>query len=172
MSANNKQQTNKTTKPQQQQKQSKQQKQKKKKNATIPNLMSFQRINFLYQASHLMMDLKLQQNEQQEEKVNVNALDLSNHYSSTMWKIARKNVLRLHPDLKRTVCKKCNVLLIPGETSRVRTQGKRDQPHLVITCLQCGHFKRYQLVDDTKMSVDKIPARETSEATPTELPLQ
>jgi ribonuclease P protein subunit RPR2 len=51
----------------------------------------------------------------------------------------RYNV-RLSKELKRSFCKKCNSLLVPGITAKVRLcRGKI----ILITCLFCGKVKRY-----------------------------
>eukprot|EP00042_Codosiga_hollandica_P055356 m.772333 g.772333 ORF g.772333 m.772333 type:complete len:135 (+) comp59097_c0_seq6:233-637(+) len=46
------------------------------------------------------------------------------------------------PEVKRTICRACQQLLVPGITSRVRLQGRREQ-HIVVTCLSCGRFRRF-----------------------------
>jgi ribonuclease P protein subunit RPR2 len=140
--------------------QSKKNKKKQKNGTTIPNLASFERMNFLYQASHLLMNVHLQLKAQDSAEAGiktrstvVDSLDLSRHYVQTMSKIASKSVLRLHPDLKRTFCKYCHTLLIPGETCQVRTANQRKQAHLVVTCLHCGKFCRYMLTHGNTGSV-------------------
>jgi ribonuclease P protein subunit RPR2 len=43
------------------------------------------------------------------------------------------------PELKRTFCKSCGSLLVPGNNSRVRLKGNT----IIISCLDCGNIKRY-----------------------------
>eukprot|EP00042_Codosiga_hollandica_P055353 m.773358 g.773358 ORF g.773358 m.773358 type:complete len:153 (+) comp59097_c0_seq52:233-691(+) len=64
------------------------------------------------------------------------------------------------PEVKRTICRACQQLLVPGITSRVRLQGTlllarvdpqllsalvagRREQHIVVTCLSCGRFRRF-----------------------------
>eukprot|EP01105_Mastigella_eilhardi_P017756 TRINITY_DN4098_c0_g1_i2.p1 TRINITY_DN4098_c0_g1~~TRINITY_DN4098_c0_g1_i2.p1 ORF type:complete len:109 (-),score=27.02 TRINITY_DN4098_c0_g1_i2:204-497(-) len=61
-------------------------------------------MNFLYQASYLVAP--------------ANA-DLSRFYNCTLQRIAHKLVLRLSPNVKRTICKRCFTLLVPGRTATV-----------------------------------------------------
>lgn len=46
------------------------------------------------------------------------------------------------PSIKRTICKHCHTLLIPGITARVRVRRRRER-HIVVTCLECQTIKRY-----------------------------
>ena len=62
---------------------------------------------------------------------------LSSRYIETARKIAMSARIRLPQDFRRRVCKKCNSLLVYGENCRVRVRQKRE-PHVVITCLNCG----------------------------------
>lgn len=67
--------------------------------------------------------------------------DLSKRYVYLARKIAMKHRVRLPASWRAMVCRTCDELLIPGLTSRVRIQ-KRREPHLTITCLRCGRIKR------------------------------
>lgn len=66
---------------------------------------------------------------------------LAQRYIAMARKIAMAARLCLPAVYKRQICKKCNALLVPGETSRVRLKSKRE-PHVVITCLNCGSQTR------------------------------
>ncbi|XP_065826294.1 ribonuclease P protein subunit p21-like [Oscarella lobularis] len=87
---------------------------------------TYQRMNYLCQASHLVF---------------LFSPTLSRFYAETMKKTAKKLVLRMHPRVKKLICKSCNALLVPGVTSKTRIRGKREK-HIVVTCLQCGKFRR------------------------------
>ncbi len=63
--------------------------------------------------------------------------DLAKSYLLTARKIAMSARMRLPSAYKRSICKGCNTLLVPGESSRVRIQQRRE-PHIVVTCLRCG----------------------------------
>jgi ribonuclease P protein subunit RPR2 len=69
---------------------------------------------------------------------------LAQSYIRTARKIAMAARVRLPQMYRRQICKNCNTLLIPGETSRVRVRSKRE-PHMVITCLNCGSQTRIPL---------------------------
>ena len=59
-------------------------------------------------------------------------------------KIAMSARLSLPKVYTRQICKNCNSLLVPGENSRVRIKPKRE-PHVVVTCLNCGNQTRIPL---------------------------
>jgi ribonuclease P protein subunit RPR2 len=69
---------------------------------------------------------------------------LSSHYVEYARRIAMAAKIRLPQDYRRRVCKKCNNYLVYGENCRVRVRQKRE-PHIVITCLNCGTQKRILL---------------------------
>ncbi|KAG2392289.1 hypothetical protein C9374_012541 [Naegleria lovaniensis] len=107
-------------------------------------------MNFLYQAAIFMAhrgancyDLK----HDDTSALNNTTLDLqvSKHYSNTMKKIAKKNVLRLHSNIKRTVCKKCGMVFIPGKTCTVREVENENNKQLYTEykCNSCQFSKRY-----------------------------
>ncbi|KAI7831579.1 RNAse P Rpr2/Rpp21/SNM1 subunit domain-containing protein [Gamsiella multidivaricata] len=63
-------------------------------------------------------------------------------YTSTMREIGRKNVIRVGPAIKRTICLRCEALLIPSVSCEVRIRAT-PQLHSVVTCTACGAFRRY-----------------------------
>jgi ribonuclease P protein subunit RPR2 len=69
---------------------------------------------------------------------------LAQNYLLTARKIAMSARLSLPTAYKRCICKKCNSLLVPGETSRVRIKPTRET-HIVVTCLNCGNQTRIPL---------------------------
>ncbi|KAI4488160.1 hypothetical protein M0804_005008 [Polistes exclamans] len=102
----------------------------------------FERMNYLYQASH-MISLK-------------NRVAAS-YYGSMMMGCAKKAVLRVEPNLKRTVCKQCNSPLIPGETARVRLCSKRVKG-VKWTCLICLNSKMYPTKKGYKLWIEQPEA--------------
>ncbi|KAL3877279.1 hypothetical protein ACJMK2_035011 [Sinanodonta woodiana] len=104
---------------------------------------SFHRINYLYQAAFLCM------------KTTPENLGLCRFYIETIKTIAKKEVLKLHPYMKRNFCKRCCVLLIPGVSAKLRTRSKR-QKHTVITCLECGNIRRYPNIPREKKWFDQM----------------
>ncbi|XP_038668710.1 ribonuclease P protein subunit p21 [Scyliorhinus canicula] len=91
---------------------------------------AFQRLNFLYQAAHCV----LAQNPENEE--------LARFYAYTQRTISKRLVQRQDPSVKRTICKCCSSLLLPGLTATVR-QRKRAQRVTIVRCLTCGVTKRF-----------------------------
>jgi len=65
--------------------------------------------------------------------------------------ISRKSQLRLSQDIKRSVCKRCDVLLIPGKSSSASVEnasrgGKKEWADVyVVRCLGCGGTKRFPI---------------------------
>ncbi|CAG8482597.1 12845_t:CDS:2 [Dentiscutata heterogama] len=132
----------------------------------------YQRMNFLYQAATLMTTITTSSTTtlaQTNNSINpesifydMNELDksrknssinsstntkkslipLSRFYISTMKSIGTKQVLRIDPSIKRTLCKKCESVLIPGVTSRIRIKSK-PEPQLQVMCTQCGTTRGY-----------------------------
>ncbi|XP_012234166.1 uncharacterized protein Rpp21 [Linepithema humile] len=102
----------------------------------------FERMNYLYQASHLIA-LK-------------NRVAAS-YYGNNMLGCAKKAVLRIEPNLKRTICKCCQTPLIPGETARVRLTSKPIKG-VKWTCLTCKNTKRFPTKKEYKLWVDQPEA--------------
>lgn len=99
---------------------------------------AFQRMNFLYQGCETMM-------KQCPPKP-----DIAAFYANLMANISKKAVLRMEPKIKRTLCKGCFSLMIPGVNARVRLRKKSSQ-RLVWTCLRCNTVKRYNTMEDHQL---------------------
>ncbi|KAH9508442.1 Ribonuclease P protein subunit p21 [Bulinus truncatus] len=84
-------------------------------------------------------------------------IELCRYYIATMRTVAEKHVIRIHPSIKRTYCKKCNVILLSGKTCRIRSRSKSEK-HTVVTCLLCGNIKRYMWRKNYCLWVDKTEA--------------
>ncbi|KAG9185350.1 ribonuclease P protein subunit RPR2 [Alternaria panax] len=131
------------------------------KSKGIPNKHLHARSTFLYQAATY---LTLQTATQDEFAIDV-AQDKESHphdapttqrYSplalelaSDLQQVSRKGQLRLAVDLKRSMCKSCNTVLIPGRTVNQTIENPSkggNKPWadiLVVTCLICGGEKRF-----------------------------
>ena len=83
---------------------------------------------------------------QQAKTIHKENPELSRQYVMNARKIAMAAKMRMPATFRRQTCRKCNSLLIPGENSRVRIKQKRE-PHVVITCLDCGNITRIMLRD-------------------------
>ncbi|XP_072516348.1 ribonuclease P protein subunit p21 [Salminus brasiliensis] len=113
----------------------------------IKDKEAFQRLNFLYQAAHCVLA-------QNPENV-----ELARFYCFTQKTIARRLVLRQDPSVKRTLCKRCCSLLIPGVTSTVRQRGRRGQRLTVIRCLSCGLTRKFPNNPKHQLWVDQPEAQ-------------
>jgi len=69
---------------------------------------------------------------------------LSSHYTGLVLGVAQKSVLRLTPRVKRTICKGCQSLLLPGQVkARLVKQGGA---HLQMECRRCTSVKNFPIV--------------------------
>ncbi|XP_072760717.1 uncharacterized protein Rpp21 [Anoplolepis gracilipes] len=111
----------------------------------------FERMNYLYQASHLMALIDR---------------GTASYFGNNMVGCAKKAVLRMEPNLKRNVCKCCQTPLIPGETARVRLTSKPIK-RVKWTCLTCMNTKRFPTRKGYKLWLDQPEAIiETLDYTP------
>ncbi len=69
---------------------------------------------------------------------------LATRYVKSARRIAMAARIRLPADFRRETCKNCNSLFVQGYNCRVRIKQKRE-PHIVITCLNCGNQTRMLL---------------------------
>ncbi|XP_075770346.1 ribonuclease P protein subunit p21 [Pelodiscus sinensis] len=99
--------------------------------AQVKDKEAFQRLSFLYQAAHCV----LAQNPENQA--------LARFYSHTQRSISRRLVLRQDPSVKRTICKSCSSLLVPGVSATVRQRSRRGRRWTVVRCLRCSRTKRF-----------------------------
>jgi len=69
---------------------------------------------------------------------------LAQRYVDIARKIAMAAKVHLPIEYKRQVCKHCKSFILPGVNCRVRVKQRRE-PHVVITCLNCGRQMRIPL---------------------------
>ncbi|XP_011503457.1 PREDICTED: ribonuclease P protein subunit rpr2 [Ceratosolen solmsi marchali] len=86
----------------------------------------FERMNYLYQASLF---------------VSSQNISLASYYSSILSGCAKKAVLRIEHNVKRSICKVCESPLIPGKTAKVRLMAKK-QKIIKTICYVCKTIKR------------------------------
>ncbi|CAI5755824.1 unnamed protein product [Candida verbasci] len=110
-------------------------KKKKGKNQQqqIPNKDNFSRLNYLYQASNSLSN---------------NYPILSRGLNRNLKLISKRTTLKIHSNVKRTICKNCHSLLIPGisVSNYIENKSKSKAQHndiLVRTCLNCKAIKRF-----------------------------
>lgn len=97
--------------------------------AQLKDREAYLRLNYLYQAAHCVLT-------QNPENV-----QLARFYCSTQKTIARRLVLRQDPSVKRTLCKRCCSLLLPGVTATTRQRRKRGRSFTVVRCVSCGQSR-------------------------------
>jgi len=78
----------------------------------------------------------------------------ASYFGNNMVTCAKKAVLRMEPNLKRSICKCCQSPLIPGETARVRLVSKPVKG-VKWTCLTCMNTKRYPTKEGYKLWLDQ-----------------
>lgn len=76
---------------------------------------------------------------------------VSRELTAQVVSIARKSVIRLSPEIKRSICKRCSSNLIENRTctSRIENRSRKGRKRwadvLVVTCLACRMEKRFPL---------------------------
>jgi ribonuclease P protein subunit RPR2 len=58
------------------------------------------------------------------------------------FRVAQKVRIKVPQDIKRKICRRCGIVLVPGENCRVRIRNNRSK-HLTVTCIACGNITRY-----------------------------
>lgn len=69
---------------------------------------------------------------------------LAQRYVEIARRVAMRTRLRLPVEYRRLICRHCKGFVYPGVNCRVRIQQRRE-PHMVITCLNCGKHMRIPL---------------------------
>ncbi|MGP3668255.1 MAG: ribonuclease P protein component 4 [Candidatus Bathyarchaeota archaeon] len=67
---------------------------------------------------------------------------LAQRYVDLARRVSMKSRVRIPRKWKIFICRGCKKLMIPGLNCRVRVQRRRN-PHVALTCLMCGHVKRF-----------------------------
>jgi len=102
-----------------------------KKATTGPRPEAVPRLHHLYKAAHLVSAGPGGQ---------VGRV-LSAHYTGLVVGVSQKSVLRLTPEVKRTICKGCRCLLLPGKLRFVKQSGG----HIEVRCPRCSAVKNFPL---------------------------
>lgn len=69
---------------------------------------------------------------------------LAQRYVKVARRIAMKTKLRLPKEYRSLICRHCKSFIYPGVNCRIRIQQRRE-PHMVITCINCGNQSRFPL---------------------------
>lgn len=85
---------------------------------------------------------------EQAKKVGRSDPKLASSYVESARRIGMAAKIRLPIEFRRQTCKACNSLFVHGVNVRVRVKQKRE-PHVVITCLNCGNQTRIMLRSKT-----------------------
>jgi ribonuclease P protein subunit RPR2 len=78
---------------------------------------------------------------------------LAQRYVDIARKVAMAAKVRLPREYRRQVCRHCKSFILPGVNCRVRVKQRRE-PHVVITCLNCGKQMRIPLKRREKSSIE------------------
>ncbi|EFA80551.1 hypothetical protein PPL_06490 [Heterostelium album PN500] len=136
----------------------------------LKNIDVYKRMNFLYQAAYLMKQTNSnrmnstninnddnnsssgvieEQIDNSDDNNNNNKVvsdgnnNLSSFYCNVIKQISRRGVIRMNSRLKKTICKKCSSLMVPGVSSTVRIKDHRES-HITLKCNNCNTVKRFQ----------------------------
>lgn len=120
----------------------------------IPNKHLHARTTFLYQAAtYLTLQASDERNKAEVSETLPSqtlqqASSVALQLGADLHTVSRKAQLRLSVDLKRSMCKSCNAVLVPGHTATQLTEnqskaGKKPWADVLVTrCNRCGSKKR------------------------------
>ncbi len=91
---------------------------------------------------------------EQAKKVGRSDPELAMRYIVSARRIAMAAKIRLPVEFRRETCKECNALFVHGVNCRVRVKQKRE-PHVVVTCLNCGNQTRIMLKKKVQNQVEQ-----------------
>jgi ribonuclease P protein subunit RPR2 len=132
-------------------------KQPKFKVKGVPNKHLHARSTFLYQAATYLTlragasDANKAEESTQNSRAPQSHPGLALQLGSDLQNVSRKGQVRLSSELKRTICKTCNTVLIPGRTATqiIENESKGGRKSwadvLVITCALCSSKKRFPI---------------------------
>ncbi|KAK9767466.1 hypothetical protein K7432_002731 [Basidiobolus ranarum] len=126
----------------------KEKKEKKNSNSQIQHREVYQRMNFLYQASMMMTAATAGSSD------NSDLGNLGRFYASHMKEIGKRVVLRMDPKVKRSICRHCDIPLIPSITSNTTIQNK-PETSVMVRCRKCQYRRRYLAKSEHKLFGDR-----------------
>lgn len=124
----------------------------KKAKGALPQRNVHLRLAYLHQAALYLKSQRHTGNnvEETSEAVEDGSSQLR-YLVSHLKGVSRKSVIRLQRDIKRSLCKGCDELLMSGKTSvevienRSKNAAKPCADVLVVKCRTCGTAKRFQI---------------------------
>ncbi|KZV67191.1 Rpr2-domain-containing protein [Peniophora sp. CONT] len=158
--------------------------------SSVANRDMLQRLNFLYQASAFLQTAAFssaqlptgskqgdvsqagtsalgsskQAQDTRKRKRLLNTSDISRSYVHDMRQVAQKTTIRMDPSVKRSVCRRCDAILIPGVTSRTRIGPSGPHGHgLFTSCLSCKVIRRIPAPPTPSISSPSDPSLDTTE---------
>lgn len=99
--------------------------------------MALLKISFFYKAAYNIIFLTKNINDKTKKK---KFLQIGLFYIKKLNKISQKMLIRLPVLMKRTFCKKCNILLLPSITSTLFFSDTFN-----IKCLYCQNERQYKI---------------------------
>lgn len=131
--------------------------------ANVPNRHLHSRISYLYQAATYLSNVQstdagdhdhageecLNAQDKQRNVDKAKNTPLSRLFLSQLHDVSRKGQVRLSPNMKRTICRRCHALLQPGHSATMVVEnpsrgGKKPWADLlVVQCNACGAQKRF-----------------------------
>lgn len=100
------------------------------------------------QRSYLLYNMAL-------ERVRKGDYELARRYIEIMLKITSKANLKLPRRIKRNICRRCYIPLIPGLTLSVRIKSEGKGSRVVYKCLLCGWIRRFLIKTSKRRSVSE-----------------
>ncbi|MGQ4913104.1 MAG: ribonuclease P protein component 4 [Candidatus Thorarchaeota archaeon] len=77
-------------------------------------------------------------------QLEVDRPDVARRHIQSARRIAQRARIKIPSEMRVMICRKCNTLLVPGRTCRVRVRNNRSK-HVTVTCLNCGTIRRFHL---------------------------
>ena len=112
------------------------------------NSQTSARLNYLYQSANVILQ---ESKKTKDKKNNKNNEKVANYYSQLMVRIGQGAVQRLSKNLKRTICKGCRSLLVPGTNSQLCKIDKKQRKFGSI-CSMCQTKKMFPIKAKKKKS--------------------
>jgi len=105
------------------------------------------RMSYLYQAANLIKKSGPKNNtsDLSAAKSAFARRVLSTNLTHLMVRIGRKSVTRGSPEVKRSICKGCHTVLVPGDTAKVDVRSRRGGKKAEIRCEHCGTVKAFPM---------------------------
>ncbi|TCD68269.1 hypothetical protein EIP91_011235 [Steccherinum ochraceum] len=111
--------------------------------STLPALPPLPGISSISESRRRQSRRKKQQEERRKKRHPATCEDLSRTYIRAMKSIGQKTNVRLDPAVKRTLCKACNIVLMPGLTATVRVKASATHGNMMVfTCMSCKKSRR------------------------------